>query len=171
VAQERRKFGALGFNIRYEFNDSDLDTSIRQLKSFLNDQEDIPWDAMSFVTGQINYGGRVTDDWDRILVMCILKRFFSVDTLEEGYTFSDSGKYFTPEFNELSEFKNFIDELPGTDDPEIFGLNPNANIVYMQQESGAMVDTILEIQPRVTGGGDGKSSDEIITELVNALDE
>jgi dynein heavy chain len=104
VVQERRKFGPLGFNIRYEFNDSDLDTSITQLKAFLNEPDDIPWQAMSFVTGQINYGGRVTDDWDRILVMCLLKRFFSEDTLEEGYTFSDSGKYFCPDYEVIDKF-------------------------------------------------------------------
>lgn len=57
VIQERRKFGPLGFNIRYEFNDSDLDTSITMLKLFLDEQEEIPWEALTYVTGHINYGG------------------------------------------------------------------------------------------------------------------
>lgn len=171
VVQERRKYGALGFNIRYDFNDSDLETSQVMLRSFLNDQEEIPWDAMNYMMGHINYGGRVTDDWDRTLLMNLLKRFFSTDNLEDGYTFSESGKYFVPDFATLKEYRTFINDLPSTEAPEIFGLNSNANIVYMQQESLKIVGTILDIQPRVTGGGGGKSSDEIIQELVLSLEE
>lgn len=70
--QERRKFGPLGWNIFYEFSDADLITSITMIKNFLLENEDIPWDAMKFMTGQINYGGRVTDDFDRQLLMTML---------------------------------------------------------------------------------------------------
>lgn len=63
IMQERRKFGPLGFNVVYEFNDSDLETSQTMLRNFL-EQADIPWVAMNYVISCINYGGRVTDDWD-----------------------------------------------------------------------------------------------------------
>lgn len=65
VIQERRKFGPLGWNIFYEFSDADLVTSITMIKNFLLENDEIPWDAMKFMTGQINYGGRVTDEFDR----------------------------------------------------------------------------------------------------------
>jgi len=97
LVQERRKFGPLGWNIRYEFNDSDLETSITMLLNFLKDAQEIPWDAMRYMTGQINYGGRVTDDWDRVLLLNLLQKFYTDDLLTEGYTFSNSGIYYVPE--------------------------------------------------------------------------
>jgi len=43
VVLERRKYGALGFNIPYEFTDGDLRICISQLKMFLEEYKDTPF--------------------------------------------------------------------------------------------------------------------------------
>ena len=86
--QERRKFGPLGWNIRYAFDESDLETSIAVLRRFLEEQEIVPWDALNYATGHINYGGRVTDDWDRRCIMSVLSIYMVPSVLSDDYRFS-----------------------------------------------------------------------------------
>lgn len=50
VIQERKKFGPLGWNIVYEFNDSDRDFAFNTLKMFCAEGT-IPWDALEYLTG------------------------------------------------------------------------------------------------------------------------
>lgn len=69
--------------------------SISTLKLFLNDnRQEINWDAIWYMIGQINYGGRVTDDWDRICLMSTLKKCLNPDMLitanKDKYFYSDS---------------------------------------------------------------------------------
>ena len=65
VVLERRKFGPLGFNIRYGFTEGDCDVGKEQLYMLLEDYDEIPWKVIRVLVTDINYGGRVTDDWDR----------------------------------------------------------------------------------------------------------
>jgi dynein heavy chain len=162
VIQERRKFGPLGWNIRYDFNDSDLETSITMLKMFLEEQEDIPWDAILWITGQINYGGRVTDANDLRCLMATLSKYMCVENLEDGYIYSDSGKYYAPPFGDIDNYIAYIDALPLQEGPEVYGLHENADILYQKQESLNMVGTVLSIQSRIASGGGGMTTDEIV---------
>ena len=73
------------------------------------------------MTGQINYGGRVTDDWDRRCLLNILRVFYNEKILGEGYKFSPSGLYYAPAEAPFSEYVAYIAQLPAFEDPEVFG--------------------------------------------------
>ncbi|KAI5076359.1 hypothetical protein GOP47_0008424 [Adiantum capillus-veneris] len=171
VIQERRKFGALGWNIRYEFTDGDLSVCQTQIRMFLNDYSDIPYKVIRFLCGEINYGGRVTDDKDRRLINNLLLKFIIPEAIvEPKHYFSESGVYCVPEATNVSSFVTYIKDLPLVPKPEIFGLHENADITCDQNESYDVFNTLLSFQPRerVSGKG-GLSREEIIEKFCHEI--
>lgn len=59
----------------------------------------------------------------------------------------------------------YIATLPLDDDPEVFGLHPNANITFQQKTTKELMDTVIMIQPRATGGKSAKTPEEVVMEM------
>ncbi|KAI5723048.1 hypothetical protein M8J76_000435 [Diaphorina citri] len=144
VVQERKQYGPLGWNIPYEFNLSDLNISMKQLQMFLNDYTTIPFDALIYLTGECNYGGRVTDDKDRRLMVSLLKNYYNADIVEQTtYAFSPSKIYRVPSDTSLKGIQSYIQSLPLNNTPEIFGLHENADLTKNFNETRLVLGNIL----------------------------
>jgi len=165
TVQERLKFGPLGWNIPYQFNNTDLRISVEQLQMFLNEYDELPLKTLVYTAGQCNYGGRVTDDHDRRCLVAIIEALYCPDVVEDSYKFSPSGTYYAPTAATTYEgFLEYIKSLPITPAPEAFGLHANADIAKDQKEVDLMLESILLTQSRAGGGG-GKGKDDVLADL------
>ncbi|XP_053545345.1 dynein axonemal heavy chain 12 [Bombina bombina] len=170
LVQERKKFGPLGWNIPYGFNESDLRISIRQLQLFVKDYDQVPFEAISYLTGECNYGGRVTDDWDRRLLLTTLADFYNSDIVENPrYSFSPSGNYMAPPKGTYEDYIEFIKRLPFSQHPEVFGLHENVDISKDLQQTKVIFESLLLTQGGGRQGGASGASDQTLYEIANDI--
>jgi len=53
------------------------------VQMFLNEYDELPLEALTYLTGQCNYGGRVTDDKDRRLLISLLSIFYTPQIVDD----------------------------------------------------------------------------------------
>ncbi|KAB0796033.1 hypothetical protein PPYR_10094 [Photinus pyralis] len=154
VVQERRKFGPLGWNIPYEFNSADWLASCMFCQNHLDDVDPLKgpsWSTIRYMIGEVQYGGRVTDDYDKILLNTFAQVWFTDGMFNEDFCFYRGYKIFR--FKQLADYFKAFEDMRPTDPPQAYGLHPNADITYQTNVTTTMLQTILSIQPKSSGGG------------------
>uniref|UniRef100_A0A3B3Z281 Dynein axonemal heavy chain 10 n=1 Tax=Poecilia mexicana TaxID=48701 RepID=A0A3B3Z281_9TELE len=113
VVQERRKYGKIGWNVSYDFSESDFFVSGARLTVLFFYFFDWLTNILKYLIGEVMYGGRVIDSFDRRILTKIFFLLYSC----------------TRSFN-LACVADEIENMPLANTPEVMGLHSNAEIGY-----------------------------------------
>ena len=121
---------------------------------YVDESEEIPIRILHYLVGDINYGGRVTDDKDAKLISAILTKYFNELVFD-----------YAPKINHISDVYKYLDNLPLDDDPTVFGLHSNANITLQSKNVKEFLEPLIAIQPRSTSSSSSRKPDDIVIDI------
>lgn len=94
----------------------------------------IPWGSLRYLIGEAMYGGRVTDDLDRRVLVTYLDEYMGDFLFDKNKEFffakTKDYDYNLPAQMNYEGFGTHINEIPIINSPDVFGLHPNAEITY-----------------------------------------
>jgi dynein heavy chain len=176
IVQDRRKFGRIGFNVAYDFNESDYKVSSRLLNLYMqkcHDAEEItPWETIRYLIGEAMYGGRVTDSYDRRVLVTYLEEYMGDFLYDESvkFFFSRSGfDYDLHKEGNVASYSAQILGLPINQSPAVFGLHANAEINYFINSTKENYEGLMVMQTGDADQGGGLSRDDIIENTASGV--
>ena len=160
IILERKKFGPQGWNVRYDFNTGDLNGSCLVAVNYVENNTKIPWDDLRYITGEIMYGGHITNNFDRRLVDAYLTSYLCPELLD-GMTIFPG--FATPSSSmNCKQYREYIEETMPPESPVAYGMHPNAEIGFRFMQATIMFESIVELMPRSGAGGGGMTSHGIL---------
>lgn len=176
IVQDRRKFGKMGWNVAYDFNESDFKISMKleqlYLQKCFDRGEVIPWETLKYLIGEAMYGGRVTDNYDRRVLNTYLEDYMGDFLFDENVPFffsKDGYEYVCPKEGAHQVYMDEITKLPIQQNPGVFGLHPNAEINYFTNSAKEIFAGLMSMQTGDGGGGGGVSKDDYIKKLADDI--
>ena len=166
----RRKFGAIGWSTKYNFNEGDLQICADVLNNYLEKYEKVPYEDLRYLYGEIMYGGHITDNWDRRTNNAYLKTLIRPELLT-GANLAKNFKSPDPSKFNYEAYQKYINEKLPQESPILFYLHPNAEISYLTSQGQYLFECVLDIQGGSgSSGGSGQKGDPL-GETIKKLDE
>ncbi|XP_061762564.1 dynein axonemal heavy chain 10-like [Nerophis ophidion] len=178
VVQERRKYGKIGWNVPYDFSESDFLVCLEILNTYLTKshsqrETNIPWGSIKYLIGEVMYGGRVIDSFDRRILTVYMDEYFGdflfYDFCRFHFFKNHDVDYKVPPNGPRTIYIDEIESLPLANTPEVMGLHSNAEIGYYTQAAKDMWLHLIDLQPQTGESGGSISRDEYITQVAQDI--
>ena len=166
VLKERSAYGPAGWCVPYKFSDGDFTVSLSHIRLLLSSPEGagqapgggaspVALGAIRYLVGDINYGGRVTDQRDRVLLQIILDRIMpEALLLDDSATplLTEDGPFYPPklagEVVPIEALEAMVRDIPNDVNPAWLGLHPDMAVSRQQREGRELLLTLSQVAVR-----------------------
>jgi dynein heavy chain len=125
IVKGRNTFNPVGWKETYDFDSGDFICAKSILLLFVDQFDGMQWTALKYITSQIVYGGRITDNMDQRCLSCIMDFLYC----DAGHKANHPLKYHNEmlaEVNAFTDLQKNVRALPDVDDIEMYGMHTNA---------------------------------------------
>jgi dynein heavy chain len=146
AVQERRKYRGFGWNLPYDFTESDFLASTQEIMDLVQEPP-VPWRLLKYCIAELTYGGRVSELQDLKLLQTLSSPIITDKIMTHDYSISENGGVLIPD--KLDNFKvamSGIEEYEIIESPELYGLHPNQALHFEKNEGNRILALISHVQ-------------------------
>jgi len=132
----------------YAFTDADFGVARALVTRHIASAPDeaMPWATLCGLVGEVTYGGRVGDAWDRRVVSTLLSTLFTDETLDGGRL---APRFQTPPATDHRHYVDFINENL-TSSPQALGLHSSAPAAALRAQARELLAGTGKLLPLVS---------------------
>jgi len=183
----RKKFGSgigtsatgsgMGWCRSYSFNMGDLVTCANVLRNYIEGNDEVPWNDLRYMFGEVFYGGHIVDDMDRRTCNTYLEVLIQPTLIPTGQEPEDAASVehlFAPGFKapmptSYASLAEYIETSLPDESPLMYGMHPNAQLSLLTSQGENLFRTILDVSGGSSGGSGSGNSEAKVRSGVEAF--
>ncbi|XP_046144739.1 dynein axonemal heavy chain 12-like isoform X1 [Osmia bicornis bicornis] len=172
VIKERKSFKTQGWNIPYNFDNTDLELSIMQLQNLINNTDYVPFNILLYFIGECNYGGKVENDFDKRCLQHLLNDYCNSSIIKNHqYAYENEIEKLIPQRCEYEYIIKHIEKIPLDLLPEVFGSNRNGLVIQHTTMVKEFFSSISSMNLLDSSSNEQSSENQILTLISNINDK
>ncbi|PVH14652.1 uncharacterized protein CXQ87_002799 [Candidozyma duobushaemuli] len=152
VIQENLKFVPNAFAKKYDISEVDLNSTALYLRKIFDSldgksvirTEELPWDEISSILGQVLYGGKVSIEKDAAFCKELAMQLFNPKCCDDDYNLPHT-QLKIPFDDEFEVYAKWIEDLPENIPHEWIGLDSGAMAETLANEAALICKTVITI--------------------------
>ena len=146
IIKERRNYDHHGWELSYDFNESDFCLSATELQNLINEHQEMPFESFIYLVKECSYGSKISSKVDRKRLGIFIEDYCNLKLVSDSfYSFFNEPGYSMPKRHKYNDYLKQIIKIKENCNPEFLGLDENFEIIKNTREVKDFLDSFNSV--------------------------